>query len=237
MRVRLDKADAEDEHRERSQRLDRRFELGEAVLLSIAALLAAWAGFQSSNWSGVQDDLYNQASASRAEASQASGLANQETTIDVVTFTQWLQAGQQEGSLDGSVAAGEGYVPDRAALSGFLYERFRPEFKVAVDAWIAAQADGDPPPTPFAMAEYHLEANDDAARLEADAERDAAAARQANGHSDKYVLMTIMFATVLFFAGISSKMDTAKARVFLIGMGVTVLVVATAIVLSFPKEL
>ena len=48
--------------------------------------------------------------------------------------------------------------------------------------------------------------------------------------------MTIMFATVLFFAGISSKMDTFRARAFLLGTATTVLVVAIAVVASFPKN-
>jgi hypothetical protein len=48
--------------------------------------------------------------------------------------------------------------------------------------------------------------------------------------------MTIMFATVLFFAGISSKMDTFRARAFLLGVACTILVAAIGIVLSFPKE-
>ena len=48
--------------------------------------------------------------------------------------------------------------------------------------------------------------------------------------------MTIMFATVLFFAGISSKMDTFRARVLLLGTATTLLVAAIVIVLSFPKN-
>jgi hypothetical protein len=49
--------------------------------------------------------------------------------------------------------------------------------------------------------------------------------------------MTIAFATVLFFAGISSKMDTARARVLLLGVGTTMLVAALVVVFTFPKEI
>jgi hypothetical protein len=48
--------------------------------------------------------------------------------------------------------------------------------------------------------------------------------------------MTIVFATVLFFAGISSKMDTFRARTLLLGVGTTLLVGAVIVVLTFPKE-
>ena len=64
--------------------------------------------------------------------------------------------------------------------------------------------------------------------------RNALAPRNQRG--DDYVLVTILFASVLFFAGISSKMDTKRARLFLLGTGVVVFVCASVVVLSFPKE-
>ena len=130
------------------------------------------------------------------------------------------------------------YEPDAEVLSGFLYTRFRPEFKVAVDAWLQTRPgiDPDAPPTPFVMPEYELEADERSADLEREAEAFAADARQANQRSDNYVLMTIMLATVLFCAGISSKMDTARARLLLLGVGLTLLVVSIGIVASFPMR-
>lgn len=230
---------AAEDGRLEAQRLDRRFELIEAIVLSVAAVLAAWTGFQAAKWSGVQADSYSRAGASRVEASRASTLAGQETTIDVITFTDWLTAAEQEGLLDQPPTPGEVYQPDPDTLSGFLYERFRPEFKTAVDAWVATQprVNPDAPATPFAMDDYHLAAADEADGLERQAEQRSAQAREANQRADNYVLMTIMFATVLFFAGISSKMDTARARVLLLGLGIVVLVGAFAVVASFPKKI
>ena len=236
---RLADLEAAEEKRREGRRLDRRFELTEAILLSLAAVLGAWTGFQATKWSGVQANEYSLASASRIEATRAAELGDQQRIADLVTFTEWLAAGEREGILEQSARSGDAYVPDPELLSGFLYERFRPEFAVAVDAWVATEprTNPDAPPTPFAMAEYELAAEQEAIGLEQEADAHAADARQANQRSDNYVLMTIMFATVLFFAGISSKMDTARARIFLLGMGITVLVVAAAVVLSFPKEL
>jgi hypothetical protein len=235
---RLQQLEAAEERFEEGQRLDRRFELLEAVLLSLAAVFAAWAGFQSSQWSGQQDDFYNMASEARVEAAQASDLSGQEQVADLVTFTEWLAAAEREGLLDAGAATGtDGYEPDPELLSGFLYERFRPEFKVAVDAWVATSPGVNPdvPPTPFQMEEYDL-ASDRAERAaEAEAEAATDQARVANDRSGDYVLMTIMFATVLFFAGISSKMDTLKARVLLLGVGSVIMAISAVIVLSLPK--
>ncbi len=235
---RLGELEAAEAKRAEGQRLDRKFELFEAIILSIAALLAAWTGFQSAKWSGVQANSYSQAGASRVESTRASTTAGQETTVDVISFTQWLQAAEAEGLLAEPVDPSKVYTPDPEVLSGFLYQRFRPEFEVAVKAWVAQhpRVNPDAPTTPFAMPEYQVSASKKAARLERQAEAQAAKARAANQRSDNYVLMTIMFATVLFFAGISSKMDTFRARVLLLGTATTLLLSAIVIVLSFPKN-
>ena len=233
---RLEQLEAAEDRYEQGRRLDKRFELFEAVLLSIAAVLAAWAGFQSSQWSGQQDDAYNRASEARVEASQASDRSGQEQVADLVTFTEWLAAAEREGLFDSGVQTGD-YEPDPELLSGFLYQRFRPEFEVAVDAWVATSPGTDPeaPPSPFAMDEYVLQSDLDEQGFEAEAERATDEARIANDRSDDYVLMTILFATVLFFAGISSKMDTLRARVLLLSVGAVILVVSGVIVLTLPK--
>ena len=218
-------------------RLDRRFELIEAILLSLAAVLTAWAGFQATKWSGEQANSYSEAAASRVNATQASDLANEERLADLVTFTEWLAAAEREGLL---LEGGDGtYTPDPDQLSGFIYERFRPEFAVAVDAWLATSPwdETSDPTTPFQVPEYSSAAADDAERLEEEADRKAEDAREANDISDRYVLVTIMLASVLFFAGIGSKMDTFKARMVMLGVGGTLLVVSTVIVLSFPTQL
>jgi hypothetical protein len=235
---RLDDLEAAEAKRAEGRRLDRKFELFEAILLSIAAVLAAWSGFEATKWGGDQADSYNEASVSRLESTRQSTLAGQQTTVDVVSFTQWLQAAQAEGLLAKPADADHPYVPDPEVLSGFLYQRFRPEFKVAVDAWIATRPrlNANAPPTPFAMPEYQLAAAKESKRLDQQAESSAANARDANQRSDNYVLMTIMFATVLFFAGISSKMDTFKARVLLLGAATTLLFVAIVLLASFPKS-
>jgi hypothetical protein len=236
---RLEQLEAAEVRYEESQRLDRRFELYEAILLSLAAVLAAWAGFQSSQWSGQQDDAYNRASEQRTEAAQASDRSGQEQVADLIAFTEWLAAAEREGLFEGGVQVeGDSYEPDPELLSGFLYQRFRPEFEVAVDAWVATSPGEDPdaPPTPFDMEEYVLASDQDELRHEAAAEAATDEARTAGDRSDDYVLMTIMFATVLFFAGISSKMDTLKARVLLLSVGAVILVVSGVIVLSLPKS-
>ncbi|TDC49626.1 hypothetical protein E1212_17620 [Jiangella ureilytica] len=182
-----------------------------------------------------------QASAARVESTRASTEAGQLTVIDVTTFTSWVAAlsAERRAGVAAGLAPDGSYTPQAGTESGFLYERFRDEFRPAVEAWLATQPLTDPaaPRTPFGMPEYQLDSRDRSAALERDAETFAAQARDANQRGDNYVLMTIVFAVVLFFAGVSSNLDTARARVALVGAAAVVLVAAAAVVATFPIEL
>lgn len=220
--------------------LDRRFELFEAFILAVATVLTAWSAFQSTKWSGEQADGYSVAAASRTLASRSTTAAGLQTTVDVQTFLQWLQAVNNERAAGAQPIAPEGgYVPDPTKLSGFLYERFRPEFVAAFDAWVATRPLTNPaaPGTPFEMPEYRLAATAEADRLDSAADEAAVRARAANERGDSYVMVTVLFASVLFFAGISSKMDTLRARLFLIGAALVTLTGGAIVLATFPVKI
>jgi hypothetical protein len=229
----------ETERKATGRRLDQRFEIYEALILAAAAVLTAWAAYQNTKFSGDQAQHYAAASATRTESVRASNRADQLSGIDVTAFTAWASAIDSESRAKGPAAPSTTYVPDPTSLSGFLYERFRTEFKVAVDAWIATAplTNPDAPSTPFAMPEYKLAEQARADALAVQADELGAQANRDNDIGDRYVLMMIMFASVLFFAGIGSKMDTLRARLLLLGCGLVLFIAATAITLSFPKQL
>jgi len=72
------------------------------------------------------------------------------------------------------------------------------------------------------MSEYRLEARAEAERLEADAEVWSARARTNVQRATNYVLAVVLFAAVLFFAGMSTKLPTPRFRRILLGMGLVV---------------
>ncbi|HSJ59677.1 MAG TPA: hypothetical protein VK895_00480, partial [Jiangellaceae bacterium] len=72
---------------------------------------------------------------------------------------------------------------------------------------------------------------------EQQAEDFVALARVANQNGDNYVLMTIMFALVLLFAGISTNLDNPRAQQLLVVAAVIVFVIGAVIVATFPKEI
>jgi hypothetical protein len=92
---------------------------------------------------------------------------------------------------------------------------FAREFRPAFAAWLAAKPFEEPraPPTPFAMRQYRLKASTEADRLETTAAAASERAKEANQRTDNYMLAVVLFASSLFFAGLSTKLATVGARV------------------------
>ncbi|HSC90227.1 MAG TPA: hypothetical protein VLB86_01085 [Gaiellaceae bacterium] len=203
--------------------IDERLEIIATVLLSLATVATAWSGYQASRWNGEQAKAFSRAAAARIESTKAANLANAQTQVDVATFTQWVNA----------------YAQRETVLADFYFARFRAEFKPAVEAWVATRPlrNEDAPLTPFAMPEYQVAAQDEADQLEADAERWSAKARENVQRATNYVLGVVLFAAVLFFAGISTKMRTPVLRRVLLGFGLVVFVGTAVWLATFPVSI
>jgi hypothetical protein len=197
-----------------------RLEVAAAVLLSLAAVATAWSSYQASRWNGEQAKAFSRATGSRVESTKAAGLANAETQIDVATFTQWVDA----------------YASHETELANFYFKRFRREFKPAVNAWVATRPlkNPDAPLTPFAMPQYHLAARAEADRLEAAAEAFGAHARRNVQRATNYVLAVVLFASSLFFAGISTKLGGRGSRLGLLTVGWLIFLTAAIWVATSP---
>ena len=61
------------------------------------------------------------------------------------------------------------------------------------------------------------------------------AAVDANSTSDTYVLITVLFASVLFFAGIATASRVMQARVVLLAIGTVVFIGATIVLSTQPR--
>jgi hypothetical protein len=202
--------------------LERITEIIATVLLAMATVTAAWCAFESAKWSGVQANSFSAAGATRTESTRASTEAGQLQSIDVTLFTQWLAA----------------KASDEEVLSDFYEERFRLEFQPAFEEWVASDPlkNEDAAKSPFALSSYVLNAEIESERLQSEADGLSATAREANGRSDNYVLATVMFAAVLFFAGVSTKLQTPVLRIVVLGSGVVLFLVTGAAVATFPIE-
>ena len=196
-------------------------ELAAAVLLALATIIAAWSAYQSTRWGGEQAAATSGGLAARSAASQETTRFAAQTQIDVQLWILWLEQAQMEDS------SGESFVE----------ARFRDEFKPAFDAWITQPpVDGVPPRTPFDMPEWSSEARDEAERLDAVAEASAAEAARANQLGDNFVLTAVLMASVLFFAGVGTKLKGRGVRLFMLSIASLIFLGAFAFMLSLPQN-
>jgi hypothetical protein len=202
---------------------ERRLELLSAVLLALATVGTAWAAYQSRQWTGEQSQGYSHATATRIAVNRSAALANRQVQIDVATFIQWANAHEEH----------------RSRLAAFYRARFRDEFKPAFTAWLAAKPfeAANAPRTPFGMPQYRLKASIKADRLEATAAAASESAKEANQRADNYMLAVVLFASSLFFAGISTKLGTPRVRAAILGLGWVLFLGTLTWVLTFPVQL
>lgn len=195
-------------------------EIAATVLLALAAVATAWSSYQAARWNGEQAKATSAVNKARIDASRASDLANAQTEVDVATFSQWVNA----------------YARRESELADFYFKRFRKEFKPAVNAWLATRPlrNERAPLTPFAMPEYRLAAEADAAQLDRRAEELAAQVRRNIQRSTNYVLGVVLFAVALFFAGMSTKLTSPGTRNALLVVGCLVFALAAAWIASSP---
>lgn len=197
-----------------------RVELLATILLAVAAVATAWSTFQSTRWRGETTVNYSRATASRIQSSEASTRAGQLTQVDIATFIQWVDA----------------TVAGNRKLANFYRRRFRVEFRPAFVAWLATRprTNRSAPLSPFAMPQYRVAKAVESQQLNAAAGVYAKAAETANQRSDNYVLAVVLFASSLFFAGISTKLRSLRQREVLLTLGWAICLGAAVWVATSP---
>ncbi len=198
----------------------RSFEVLCAIVLSLATTASAWCAYQSKLWGGAQMARANAAAKASREIAVNTLLAVQTRAFDASMFIAYIQA--QLGT--------------NRAMEAFLAQRFRPDFKPAVEAWLKL----DPlnnlsaPTSPFQMPEYASREAAEVARQQAAAEEAMKGSREARRFSDNYVLLTVLFASVLFFGGIARAFDSRRLRVALAGVALLLFLCTLAALTTMP---
>ena len=191
-----------------------------AILLSIATVATAWCAYQSTRWSGVQSVDFAEASTLRLEAANDFNLALTAINYDTITYIEWLNA----------VRA------DDEELAEFVTENLiREEFRPYLEAWLE-NADENDLPTPLEDDLYVTELLSEAASLTEQAEEKFSDARDANQTGDDYVLATVLFASVLFFAGISTKFERLRVQGGLVFVGFIMLILGIIQIAGLPIQ-
>jgi hypothetical protein len=200
-------------------------ELLSVMLLALIIVFTAWSAYQSTLWGGIQTFKLVDVNAANRQASELNLQQGQYTMIDVMMFTEYVNAVNN----------------DDQKLSDFYFERFRPDFKPAVQAWLDTNPFDNPnaPPHPFVMKEYKRTFAEQADQKLKIAESKMDEAQQANQNSDNYVLFTVIYASILFLGSIATKFSSVRLNqiCFIIGVSsFTVITVSLFVIMPIAME-
>jgi hypothetical protein len=190
----LDKILAKIEEKETTQLVD----ILTAILLSLATIGSAWCAYQATLWGGVQTfELAAQSKAGRLSSENVIK-ANQKITMDATMVIKYIDA-NEEGNFK---------------MRDFYFSRFDPILQNATLEWLKLDPfnNQNAPNSPMRMPSYKLKEDAEAInQLNLSIEK-LASANEANRTSDRYVLLTVLFAAVLFFGGIASTLQSNLIR-------------------------
>jgi hypothetical protein len=195
-------------------------QIGEALLLSLVTIAAAWSGYAAAKWGTDSRLELARAATLRNLATRADLSALSTRNFDASTFNAWFTA----------------FTLDDPQKQAAAERRFRPEFKVAFDAWMATDPFRNPraPPGPTYMPQYKLADQAKAEALDREAVEASAAGNHAGLVGDNYVRITVFLAAVLFLVGIGSTFKLHTIRYALITIGSVLLILATVLILRQP---
>lgn len=195
-----------------------------AVLLALATVASAWSAYQSATWGGLEAEKFAEANTTRIHSSEAKVDADQKYSSDVAVFSDYAYA----------------YADGNTELVNFYQTNlFSKELGTAVDAWIATNPLKNPnaPKSPFKMDEYRIEELEEYRSLEKEANKATDEARIAVKQADRYVLFTVLFAAVLFFAGISTKFSNKHVKISVLIMGIILFLTTLVFVFLQPLHI
>ena len=186
----------------------------------MVAIIAAWSGFSAAKWSTESSIKLTRAAATQFAANRAFDLSQTLRVGDATMFNAWFGA----------------YTDGRVRATAVAVRRFRPEYRVAFDAWLATHPFTNPnaPPGPQSMPEYHPTGLAASVLLNAEARAGYKEGEHAAAVSDDYVRTTVILGSVLFLIGISSHFPVRGARIGMVSVGVALLVFAVVLILTLP---
>jgi hypothetical protein len=198
-------------------------EIFSALLLSFATLADAWCVYQSKVWMGVQRSEGSAANVEDEDASISKLQAFQLRGLETTLFVKFAEA-KSEGN-------------ERLAM--FLADRLSPSSKEALLAWWETHPRDNPnaPRTPFHMPQYKQPLLEEAANHERLAKEHQVLAWQANRNADTYLLLTVIFTSVLFFGGISGAFESQRLRQIMLGLAAVLFLITLITLTQMPVHL
>src|SRR5438876_3384465 len=191
-----------------------------AMLMALTTLCTAWCSYESAAWTRRSNRLMNESNAADRRAALIDVQSSQALIVHTSMFMELLAA-QHAGN---------------EKLASFYAERFPPDVKKAYEAWLAQKPFENPNADahPFVPNLYQARGTAEATAARTDAARRVVEAREAGNRSGQYLANTVLFATVLFFAGTAGKFEQPRVRLSAAVFGVAVFLFAVVRMLLMP---
>ena len=191
-----------------------------ALLMALTTLGTAWCSYQSAAWTRRANGLMNESNTLERRAALLDVQGSQALVVHASMFMQLLAA-QHAGNEQ---------------LARFYVERFPPDVKKAYEAWLAEKPFENPSADahPFVPNLYKIRNAAEAAGLREESAQRVTQARTAGNLSGQYLASTVLFATVLFFAGTAGKFEQPRVRLSAASFAMVVFVFAVIRMLLMP---
>jgi hypothetical protein len=200
--------------------LGRAIELFAIIVLSLGTVGSAWSFLQATRWNDSQTNRTNASNAARIQSSKETTIATATIVYDATLLSQSAAA-----LFDG-----------RDELRNFYREKlYRPEFLARVDQAVA-EAGGDVSAVPHLFEDdtYLNGLLESSRQLEESAQQLADESARAGQSADNYIVVTVILAITLFFAGTATSLDWFPLRVALLAIATLSLAVGAARLASLP---
>ena len=205
---------------DRIEKIDQKLEPITAILMAVVIVATAWSAYQATLWGGIQTFLLRDVNSASMKFILNTIQQGQRTGLDALLFIEYIKALHNNDQ----------------ELADFFLERVRPELRVAIEAWLETDPFENPnaPPHPFVMPDYVTDFAKEAEQFAKESELKLEEAQQANQHSDNYVLLTVLYASVLFIGSIITKFSSKQLRLIVLIAGLVIFSVATGMLFTMP---
>lgn len=179
----------------------------------------AWCSYQASRWNSQATILSSQSSARGRDASDFRIKANQAFILDILLFSQYLNARNASNE----------------PLADFYARQFSPEFKQTYEAQIRSSKITNVPTDLFIKDLYQSPLLTKADNLESESERMWNDALEAGKAGQQYTLISVLLATALFFSGTAPQFERPKKRRIVLALGLAALLTAFGMFIALPR--
>lgn len=195
-------------------------QLARVVVLSLATVASAWCAFEAARWTRVGGAGHVRAGQAGRQATEMRVAAIQVRSFHASMFIQFLEAHENGNER----------------LAEFLHSRFGPILKPAVEAWLRTEPLKNPaaPESPFKMPEYIQPELQAAQQFEEQLREQSEIASAAGRNANAYVLLTVLFASVLFLGSLGASLPSRRLQVAMSTLCVLLFLSTVAALLTLP---